>query len=373
MSGGAADKLGNRYELLCAIDLLLRIVDGYARSLTLEPPDPDEAKGVEFIVSRPDNTIEYWSVKRQTTRSAGWTLAALATRDDRGRTILGDLLSHVERAPTNRAVFASALGARDFEELGVHARSKDVFEARLARSRELKDGFLHHVLPLCDGDMERALSFLQRTRSHATDEVQLRERVEFAIRKLFYAENGSSLDAGTVRNHLADLLLDNIHRPVYKEQILGELAAHGFRQRDWAVERRVRDRIEEMCDIYTAPLRSQRINGVLLSREGSGALLTPDNRPIHRKMLVVGGAGSGKSTTLAEMVERLRGSGIPVLPVRFDQLPEGILTTTELGRKLLLPESPVLTLAGVASGSQSVLVVDQLDAVSIASGRRAEL
>jgi hypothetical protein len=73
------------------------------------------------------------------------------------------------------------------------------------------------------------------------------------------------------------------------------------------------------------------------------------------------------------MVERLRGSGIPVLPVRFDQLQEGILTTTELGRKLLLPESPVLTLAGVAAGSQSVLVVDQLDAVSIALGRRAEL
>src|SRR6185436_19591305 len=64
---------------------------------------------------------------------------------------------------------------------------------------------------------------------------------------------------------------------------------------------------------------------------------------------------------------------IPVLPIRFDQLPEGILTTTELGRKLLLPESPVLSLAGFASGAQSVLVVDQLDAVSIASGRRAEL
>ena len=112
---------------------------------------------------------------------------------------------------------------------------------------------------------------------------------------------------------------------------------------------------------------------MFLTREGSGALLTADNQPLHRKMLVVGGAGSGKSTTLADMVERLRVSEIPVLPIRFDQLPEGIITTTELGRKLLLPESPVLTLTGVASGAQSVLVVDQLDAVSIASGRRAEL
>ena len=141
MSGGAADKLGNRYELLWAIDQLLRIVDGRASSLTLEPPDPDESKGVEFIVRSPLNTIDYWSVKRQTTRAAGWTLAVLATRDDRGRTILGDLLSHVERAPTNCAVFASTLGARDFEELRAHATSKDVFEARLARSEELQQDF----------------------------------------------------------------------------------------------------------------------------------------------------------------------------------------------------------------------------------------
>jgi hypothetical protein len=373
MSGGAADKLGNRYEILWAIDQLLGIVDGRASSLTLEPPDPDESKGVEFIVRSPLNTIEYWSVKRQTTRAAGWTLGVLTTRDDRGRTILGDLLGHVEQAPTNCAVFASTLGAGDFEELRSHATSKDTLEARLDRSKELKEDFHRYVLPLCDGDMARALSFLQRCRSHATDEAQLRERVSFAIRKLVYAENGSSLDSGAVRGHLADLLLDNLHRPVDKEQVLGTLAAHGFRQRDWAVEKHVRDRMDEMCNAYTSPLQSQRINGVLLSREGTGALLAADNQPIHRKMLVVGGAGSGKSTTLADMVERLRAAKIPVLPIRFDQLPEGILTTTELGRKLLLPESPVLTLAGVASGSQSVLIVDQLDAVSIASGRRADL
>ncbi len=154
VSGGSADKLGNRYEALWAIDQLLQIVDGAARELTLEPLDPDESRGVELVVVDADDTSCYWSVKRQTTKAAGWTLSALCAKDDRGRTILGDLLG---------------------------------------------------------------------------------------------------------------------------------------------------------------------------------------------------------------------------LPIRFDQLPEGILTTTELGRRLLLPESPAMVLAGVARGAPSVLVIDQLDAVSLASGRRAEL
>ena len=76
---------------------------------------------------------------------------------------------------------------------------------------------------------------------------------------------------------------------------------------------------------------------------------------------------------LADVVERLANSGVPVLPVRFDQLPGDIVSTADLGRKLQLPESPALVLPGLSEGRLCVLVVDQLDAVSIASGRRAEL
>jgi len=97
-SGGAADKLGNRYEVLWALDQLLRIVDGAARSLTSELLNPHESGGVEFVVTNTDGTIDYWSVKRQTTKAAGWALEQLAAKDDRGRTILSGLLEHVERS-----------------------------------------------------------------------------------------------------------------------------------------------------------------------------------------------------------------------------------------------------------------------------------
>lgn len=74
-----------------AVDQRLRIIDGIAIELTLEPLDRDESRGIEFQVVVNDGAIEYWSVKRQTTVAAGWTLAALMRRD-KGRSILADLL-----------------------------------------------------------------------------------------------------------------------------------------------------------------------------------------------------------------------------------------------------------------------------------------
>lgn len=372
-SGGAADKLGNRYEALWAIDQLLRAIDGAVSELVLQPLDPDESRGIEFLVKSADGAMEYWSVKRQTTEASGWTLRLLTAKDDRGRSILGDLLRHVEREPTYRGVFASALGARDFEELRSYSESSTTFDARLAQSSKLTSAFSDYLVPLCDGSPERARALLLRARTHAVDETQLRGRVDFAIRKLLYAAEGLPLDIAAVRGLLAELLLDNIHRPLNREMILGRLAAHGVRLREWAVEKSVRDRVEAICEAYVTPLRSQLINDTLLSLTSADSILGADGKPLGGKVLVVGVAGGGKSSILAGVVDRLRGSGIPVLTVRFDQLPEGMLSTAELGRKLLLPESPALVLAGLADGTPSVLVIDQLDAVSIASGRHAEL
>jgi len=373
-SGGTADKLGNRYEALWAIDELLKIIDGTARELALEPLNPDESRGIEFRVANADGTIDYWSVKRQTTKGEGWSLHLLGLPDGRGRSILGDLLGHVEKNPVHRGVFASALGARDFVELCDSAPSSDTFNARLDRSKELKADFRDYLLqPLCGGDVKRALAFLLRARAKASDETELRDRVDFAIRKLLFVPDGRPLDTTLVRGFLGDLLLDNINRPLRQDAILRALGQHGIGRRDWAIERTVLDQIAALCESYTKPLSEQFINKTFLQLAGSEAVLGPKGMPVKPKVLVVGGAGGGKSCTLSAAVAQLRNAGVPVLPIRFDLLQEGILTTTELGRKLQLPESPAVVLAGVAQGGPCVLVVDQLDAVSMASGRRTEV
>lgn len=313
----------------------------------MEPLDIDESKGVEFSVATTNGTIDYWSVKRQTTGASGWTIALLTREDDRGRSILTDLLGHIEIGANHRGVFASSLGARDLEELQTHASTTILLEARLARSRDLKSQYLEYVLPLCGGDAERARNFLLRIRQHAADEQQLRARVDFAGRKLLYAIDGTNLDVAAVRGYLSDLLLDNIHRSITRQMILEHLSAHSIGLREWAIDKSVRDRLESICDSYVRPLTSELINGMLLPIGGTEPLSQIGETPA-KKVLVVSGSGGGKSSSLADLVERLRKSDTPVLALRFDQLPEGILSTTELGSQV---GAPGISCLGARGGS----------------------
>lgn len=370
--GGSADKFGNRYETLWSIDQLLRIVEGRALRLTLEPLEAEKSRGIEFVVGLEGAAEEYWSVKRQTAKASGWTLALVAERDDRGRSVLSDLLAHVERADSNAAVFASTLAAPEVDELRTYARTPEILKSRLALSQNLGSKFREYILPLCNGDEERARSFLLRVRTHSADEAQLKDRVNFAIRKIFYSLDGTELDVDGVRASLSELLLANISGEIDRRTILTSLASRQVGLREWSQDKSVRDRIEHICERYVDPLRSEFINGKLLLLSGSDQLQTTGLDPAKR-LLVVAGAGGGKSSTLAAFVQQLRSLHVPVLALRFDRLSESILTTKELGRTMLLPESPALTLAGVAVGHPSVLVIDQLDAVSSVSGRKTEI
>lgn len=80
----------------------------------------------------------------------------------------------------------------------------------------------------------------------------------------------------------------------------------------------------------------------------------------------------GKSGAVLQVVEGLRERGVPFLAFRVDRLkpttlPEGV------GEQIGLPGSPASVLAAIAQERECVLVIDQLDAVSLASGRNPEL
>jgi hypothetical protein len=371
--GGTADKFGNRYEALWAIDQLLRIVDGEADILTLEPLDDVESRGIEFTVLDQGHK-QYWSVKRQTSKAAGWTLALLTAEDETARTILGDLFSHIRDDPRNMGVFASTLAAGDLEELRACSKTSAMFDERLRQSEDLKGKFDKYILPLCSGNKEEACALLFRCDCRAVDETSLREQVSFAIRHLFYSTETNTVDPLMIRGALAELLLDNIHQPINRNDVLSFLGNRGIHLRDWSQDPSIRDRVEALCEEYVRPLSRELINARHLVLAGAETVISGTPTAIApERTLVVGAAGGGKSITLSQAVTHLRNTSVPVLPLRFDQLPDGILSTTELGRKLGLPESPVLALAGIANGNAAVLVIDQLDTVSLASGRRPDL
>jgi hypothetical protein len=84
---------------------------------------------------------------------------------------------------------------------------------------------------------------------------------------------------------------------------------------------------------------------------------------------LTGVAGSGKSGVIREFIERLRDLGVPHLAFRIDQHLD-CTSPKALGKAIIdKDESPVATLKGIAPEQLSVLIVDQVDAVSEVSGR----
>lgn len=371
--GGPASKSGDLYELLWTIEAALRIVAGLAEYVVYESLDPEASRGVEHNLQTASGDLEFWSVKRQTTAAAGWTLATLVRADEHGRSILGDLAKHIDREDRRTAVFASMLGAPKLDEMRAVAATRDAFAKRLQQSVELKRDYEQYLLPLFGNDADRAFHFLKRLQIRTMDETSLRTQIESTITLLFYSEIGGSVDPAAVRRLLAEYLLDHMHQPIDRAMILGHLATHGIRRKDWKVDGTVLEKVDALCEAYTKPLREQFIGGILQDLPGAEKLLDANGIPRSRRVLVSGGAGGGKSSELAHLVERLRAAGIPTIPVRLDQIDESVMTPQRLGEALSLPASPVAVLAGLADGGECVLVIDQLDAVSLASGRRAEV
>ena len=90
-----------------------------------------------------------------------------------------------------------------------------------------------------------------------------------------------------------------------------------------------------------------------------------------RGVLLTGEAGVGKSGVILQVVESLQDQGLPLITFRVDRL-EPTLLPSDVGRQLGLPDSPANVLAAIAQGRDCVLVIDQLDATSLASGRHPQ-
>ncbi|CAN5361008.1 ATP-binding protein [soil metagenome] len=87
--------------------------------------------------------------------------------------------------------------------------------------------------------------------------------------------------------------------------------------------------------------------------------------------LLVGEAGSGKSALLSALTDRLERDGVSVLAIKADRLPPDVRTTAEVAAALGMTEPMDATLRRLAENGPTVLLIDQLDAVSDVMDRRS--
>jgi ATP-dependent Clp protease ATP-binding subunit ClpA len=210
---------------------------------------------------------------------------------------------------------------------------------------------------------EEAFERLRRINTKTIDESLLSEMVEVRLETLIEG------DTTTITEVLFRLALDRMHQELGEHDLTRHLEERSFRRRNWANDDLVLAKLEEANLRYLSPIRDELISTVSILREETSAVLSSLTSTNGRRgILLVGEAGVGKSGVVMQALEKLREQKVPILAFRVDRLDPTPLPN-DIGRQLELPGSPVAVLASVAQGQECVLIIDQLDAVSLASGR----
>lgn len=366
--GGEADKFGNRYESLWAVDAALDHIEGAFVDLTFEPVG-EEAAGVEFFRTNRSGNREYHSIKRQQA-DGNWTISRLTQRTGpSARSILGDLIKKIEMGA--EGTFSSGTSATELEELTERARASrtlDEFQQRISGSGQLSGRFASSIVPNC-ADEGTALAALRHLRVRTKNEPELAKDVERRVRSMFRLRTGEPIDATSVRLLIADFVYQRLGTELTANSFLTYLEDSDILPLQLGGDSRVGQRMKQLNRLYLDEVNAHLINRAEISRQEStaacAALLDAD-----KSVMLEGLAGGGKSCVLAQVMEQLDARDVPTLVIRLDRLTEADHSAQAIGARRELPASPVITLGDFAGDQPSVLCLDQLDALSIVSARQ---
>ena len=355
--GGEADKLGNRYELAWAIRHALCCLADDGHSLTLEDVDVEVGKGSEFTFTAGASTGVY-QLKRQNGNSNSWSVKALADLK-----VFESAAGHV--ASGRKFHFVSLVPCRPLQELADKAR-KSADLAAFTQSwltGGLRPYFDQLAADAVLGSPQKAWDTLRGMWFSVQDESDIvRTNAMLAGSQL----DGASGDLISIA--LGDILLENLGRRLTRIELLELLAAKGIQPLTAGSRRSASEQVRAATNSWRESVQRELLRPRIERSEATEAIEALRDR---RVALVAGTAGGGKSSVLDQSVEMLEESDAQVLALRLDRL-KSFASTTDLGRQIGLETSPAVVLALAADGRAAYLVIDQLDAVSLASGRMPE-
>ncbi|MGN5734571.1 nSTAND1 domain-containing NTPase [Arthrobacter psychrochitiniphilus] len=167
---------------------------------------------------------------------------------------------------------------------------------------------------------------------------------------------------------VGDVLLENLRKRLTKREFLERLAVHGIHILHATAKRTARDEVQATSASWRRTVERELLKPAIPRTEADDLM---DLMSRTRLALVVGSGGGGKSSVVYQAAGGLEVKGAEVLAFRLDR--RGTFSSTaELGAQLGLTNSPVASLRLAADGRDAILIIDQLDAVSLASGRLSE-
>ncbi len=347
--------------MLWAAYCLTKVMSGEYESIRFEPPGP-EGEGIEFL-ARTRSGTEYHQVKRQQTGKGFWSLSDLGSLG-----VLSHFYGKLDSA-SNRCVFVSTEKAAHLEELSDRARRSNSwfeFKAHFANRDRWSQWFMELNSRWGASSEEDTYDHLQRIEVRTWDERSLSESVEAIL--------GASLsgDLKAATDVLSMLSLHRIHDELNSDEIWNHLRLYGFSKRTWSQDTSVIKEMRQLRDLYVAGIEHSAIGDEFVDRRQVQEVLNVfDKAESGNIVLLSGKAGVGKSSVLFQTLMEIEHRDWPVVCLRVDRL-EPCQTPSLIGDQLDLPDSPVRVLASFAEGRDCLLILDQLDAVSLASGRNSE-
>ncbi len=359
VTGGPSDKYGNRYEKLWTVFQLIRLLQGSIESIRLEDPSP-EGDGVEFwLVSNGER--EYYQVKRQVTDKGKWSLPDLEKHR-----ILSRFWPKLQGTAC-RCYFISTDSAFELEEISDRARnssSYQEFRQYLLHTNDYESAFAK-LVNWWGCTREEAFVALKHVIADTRGEMTLRQEVEALLAILFEGNSAS------VRAILEKFIDDHIQQQITSHLLLTYLAReHQIYPYILSASHPVVLSLKEATDRYFNRIQREMLQLPIDRAETTAVvdILRQDEGP--RRILLTGSAGVGKSNVIAACIKQVQALDWAVLALNIDHLSE-VATPQGVGREVYQKDrSPAHLLALVAQNLPCLLIIDQLDAVSLVSGRR---
>lgn len=351
MPGGASDKAGNRYEALWTVLRMAGLLGGEVGRIRIEPPG-DAGRGIEFEIDVAGVT---WGEQAKD-RVGTWTIKRLKTEG-----ILADAKDQISRGRRFRLV--ASTGAVALATLTDRARATESFDEF---SETLTAGLRPDFDDICrywavEGKEGWRLLKQIYFEQHSMETLL---RITTTELKGIYAA-----DPDRVVAELRQYCDDHVHESLTATQVAAHLSGKGFQTRLLLGDKNI-----ARCLSKTVERQRRRVEQV---EPAFGRILRPETDAVIAKLLdehgpqltvLDGAAGMGKSAVVTDVALRLEAQGWFVAIARMD-LDAEIHTSCQLGRQMGLSESPSVLLAGVAQNSRGLLVIEQLDAASMFSGR----
>lgn len=350
--GGEADKLGNHYEGAWTVLHILEVLAGTAESVTVEELG-EIGKGAEFTLRR-RTTREVHQVKRQRGSANYWKLGDLHAEG-----VLQAARSHV--AAGREFHFVSTIPAQELQDLAEQARRSPDVQTFLDNLRGKAEQRFNYLTSTVYRSVQISWETLRGTWGHWSSEREIRNR-NIALAGLLL--RGAPAPAAAVT--LADIAIENLATVLDRKTISDLLLHYELELVPAGAAPTLVRATRNIHESWKASIERELLRPSIHRAEAEqiGKRLLDGNRCV----LAVGVGGSGKSAVLHEVVEQVESGGWTVLALRLDRQ-EPFSSTVELGLRFGLEASPTSSLARVAGDQPSLLVIDQIDAVSKASGR----